>query len=356
MKKIIALVLAVVMIFALAACVSNSNTSTPSNTAAPAASDSPASAEPAAEAVTIKIATSMTETHPVVQALKEVKDYVEEQSGGSVVLDLYVAGVLGSNSEIAGQMISGEIDAVIAGACDNFASYNPLIYVEDLPFLFSDYETAHAAYDSEYGAALAELIDGIGCHTVSFWENGFRQVTNNVKAVTSPSDMAGLKMRAANATLFIKLFECLGCTVTMVDATELFSALQQGMVDGQENPLSMVLSNSYYETQKYCTLTNHIYLSCPVVFNEALWEGYGEDVQNLLTEAFEMGKERQREISREVNDNAVDALKGYGMEISEVADFNEWVEALSPVWDYFAEEYGAEGEALIEIASSAAKK
>ena len=85
----------------------------------------------------------------------------------------------------------------------------------------------------------------------------------------------------------------------MVDMTELFSAMQQGMVDGQENPLTTILTSSYYEVQKYCTLTNHIYLSCPVVFNEALWEGYGEDIQNLLTEAFAMGCENERELNRQ---------------------------------------------------------
>ena len=122
MKRVIALALAVAMIFALAACGSSSSTSTSSGTSTPVASDSSTSTEAVAEPITIKIATGMSETHPIVQALKEVKTYVEEQSGGSVILDLYVAGVLGSNSEIAGQMISGEIDAVIAGACDNFAS------------------------------------------------------------------------------------------------------------------------------------------------------------------------------------------------------------------------------------------
>lgn len=346
MKKILALILVLAMVFAMCAC-GNSQPAASSSDTAPAAEE-----ESGEEVTTIKLATGFASTHPVAIALEEVADYVEEESGGTVKLDVYVAGALGSNSEIAQQMISGEIDAVIAGACDNFASYNPLLYVEDLPFLFEDYDAAHAAYDGEYGQALAELIDGIGCHTVSFWENGFRQMTNNVRPVTSPEDMAGLKMRSANASIFIKIFECLGATVTMVDMTELFSAMQQGMVDGQENPLTTILTSSYYEVQKYCTLTNHIYLSCPVVFNESLWEGYGEDIQNLLTEAFTMGCENQRELNRQTDESAVEELTANGMQVDEVEDFEEWKNALAPVWDYFVSEYGADGEALIEIATA----
>ena len=331
MKKRISLLLVLIMVFALAC---------------------PAASAAKSDTITIKIATSMAQTHPVVVALEEVKEYLAEQSEGKIVLDIYPAGALGSNGEIAQQMITGEIDAVVSGACDNYASFNPLIYVEDLPFLFSDYETAYAAYDGEYGDALKGLIDALGCHTVSLWENGFRQITNDVRPVTKPSDMAGLKMRAANATLFIKLFECLDCTVTMVDVTELFSALQQKMVDGQENPLPNILSSSYYEVQKYCTLTNHIYLSCPVVFNAAIWDSYGEEVQALLTEAFDgLGKTTQRALSREMAESAVETLTEYGMQIDEVDDFQEWVDTLAPVWDYFREQYGAEGEALIELAT-----
>lgn len=354
MKKVFALILAMAMVLTLCACGATAPTATAAP-AAPADGSSPAADAAPAEVTTIKLATSFVDTHPIVIALKEVAKDIEEKSNGTVKLDIYSAGALGSNSEIAQQMIAGEIDAVIAGACDNFASYNPLLYVEDLPFLFSDYDTAHAAYDGEYGQALAEMIDAVGCHTVSFWENGFRQVTNNVRPVTSPSDMAGLKMRAANATLFIKIFECLNCTVTMVDMTELFSALQQGMVDGQENPLTTILTSSFYEVQKYCTLTNHIYLSCPVVFNQDLWDGYGEDVQAILTEAFTAGRDNQRAINRDVADSAINELKENGMQVDEVADFDEWVTALAPVWDYFKDEYGAEGKALIEIATSSTK-
>ena len=348
MKKAISLVLCLVMVFALAAC----GTQPAAPSAAPATGEPSAapSAAPAADPIVIKMAHSFADTHPVSITLKQVAEAVAAESNGAVTLDIYGAGVLGSNGEIAQQMIAGEIDAVISGACDNYASFNPLLYVEDLPFLFEDYDTAYAAYDGAYGEALASMIDELGCHTVSFWENGFRQVTNNVRPVTHPTDMAGLKMRAANATLFIKLFECLGCTVTMVDATELFSALQQGMVDGQENPLTMILSSSYYEAQKYCTLTNHIYLSTPVVFNDETWNSFPADVQELLTNAFAKGRDDQRAYSREMTSTAVEELEAKGMEVSEVADYNEWVTALAPVWDYFVEEYGAEGQALIDIA------
>jgi len=349
MKKVLAFLLALTMISALCAC---GQQAAPASSAAPAAADAPAASAADDEVITIKLANSFAATHPCNVALEEVQKYLDEQTGGKIIVDVYPAGALGSNVEIAQQMIAGEIDAVISGACDNYASFNPLTYVEDLPFLFKDYESAYAAYDGEYGAALKAIIDELGCHTVSMWENGFRQVTNNVRPVTSPADMSGLKMRSSNATLFVKFFECLDCSVTMLDMTELFSALQQGIVDGQENPLTNIQSSSYYEVQKYCTLTNHIYLSTPVVFNLDTWNSYSPETQALLTEAFDgVGKTFQRECSRRMADDAIAFLTEKGMQIDEVADYEEWVTALAPVWDYFKEEYGAEGEALIALAT-----
>ena len=346
-KYIVRILCSLLCLSLLAGCASKPPADAPSDSAS--LSNGSVSSD-GAEPLTIKLAHSFAPTHPVSVILEQVAQQVNEDSGGAVTLDVYGAGALGSNSEIAQQMISGEIDAVISGACDNYASFNPLIYVEDLPFLFSDYETAYAAYDGAYGDALKGLIDEQGCHTVCFWENGFRQVSNNVRPVISPSDMSGLKMRAANATLSIKFFECLDCTVTMIDQTELFSAMQQGMVDGQENPLTMILASSYYEVQKYCTLTNHIYLSCPVVFNADLWAGYPADVQELLTKAFTQGRDDQRAYSREMTSSAVEELREKGMQVDEVGNFNDWVDALSPVWDYYKAEYGADGEALIDLA------
>lgn len=302
------------------------------------------------DVITIKLAHNFAASHPVSTTLESVAAELDEQSGGTIKLDIYGAGALGSNGEITQQMIAGEIDAVVNGACDNYAAYNPLLYVEDLPFLYPDVETAYKAYDGAYGEALAKIIDDIGCHTVAFWENGSRQMTNNVRPVTTPSDMAGLKMRSANATLFIKFFECLDCTVTMVDMSELFSALQQGMVDGQENPLNIILSSSYYEVQKYCTLTNHIYLSAPVVFNADVWNSYPAEVQDMLTKAFEKGTADQRAASQEMDSTARAKLEEHGMQVDDVTDHEEWVAALAPVWDFFKSEYGADGETLINLA------
>ena len=263
------------------------------------------------DVITIKLAHNFAASHPVSTTLESVAAELDEQSGGTIKLDIYGAGALGSNGEITQQMIAGEIDAVVNGACDNYAAYNPLLYVEDLPFLYPDVETAYKAYDGAYGEALAKIIDDIGCHTVAFWENGSRQMTNNVRPVTTPSDMAGLKMRSANATLFIKFFECLDCTVTMVDMSELFSALQQGMVDGQENPA---------------------------------------EVQDMLTKAFEKGTADQRADSQEMDSTARAKLEEYGMQVDDVTDHEEWVTALAPVWDFFKSEYGADGETLINLA------
>ena len=113
------------------------------------------------DVITIKLAHNFAASHPVSTTLESVAAELDEQSGGTIKLDIYGAGALGSNGEITQQMIAGEIDAVVNGACDNYAAYNPLLYVEDLPFLYPDVETAYKAYDGAYGEALAKIIDDI---------------------------------------------------------------------------------------------------------------------------------------------------------------------------------------------------
>ena len=284
------------------------------------------------DVITIKLAHNFAASHPVSTTLESVAAELDEQSGGTIKLDIYGAGALGSNGEITQQMIAGEIDAVVNGACDNYAAYNPLLYVEDLPFLYPDVETAYKAYDGAYGEALAKIIDDIGCHTVAFWENGSRQMTNNVRPVTTPSDMAGLKMRSANATLFIKFFECLDCTVTMVDMSELFSALQQGMVDGQENPIASIASSKFYEVQKYMCLDGHTYGAESILINLDYYNNLPAEIQTAIDEAAAYAGEQQRAAVSANEAAQLQQIKDAGVIVCEDPDITSFQEATAELY------------------------
>ena len=347
--RILAVLMTLTLLFGLSACGADK----PSAPAAAGSAAAPAGGgSPSEEQIVLKIGHGFAATHPVSTELENLAGRVAEASGGKVKIELYGAGVLGSNDQLVQQVISGSLNAMIAGAVDNFTSYNQLADVEDLPFLFGSEAEAQKALDGAYGDMLrTEVIDPIGVHTVCFWENGLRHITNNKKPLYSPADFKGIKFRSAVAPMFIKMFETLGASAVPIAMNELFTALQQGTVDGQENPLTNIESMSLFEVQKYVTLTGHVYVSSPVVFNAAVWDAYPEDVKALLTKEFEAGRDNERKLSAEMTASAQKNLEEKGMAFNELNDHEEFVNALKPVWDYYVEQNGEAGQKLISAAT-----
>jgi len=300
----------------------------------------------------LKVAHIFAPTHPAQKGLELFKKLVEEKTSGVVRVDTYHSGVLGGDTEELQQVIAGTLDAAVIMGISIWTGMNPKAAVEELPFLFRDYEMAHNALDGAFGEKLAsDVLEPVGIKVLSYWENGFRHFTNNVRPIIVPEDMKGIKFRSAESPIRIEMFKTLGASAVPIAFPELFTALQQGVVDGQENPLAVIESSRFYEVQKYLSLSGHIYNAGVFIVNPKTWERYPDDVKEIIQAAAHEAKDYERKLNGESDTMLVEKLKELGMQINEV-DKEAFTAAVQPVWQGFMQKNGSE---LVDLAIAAGK-
>ena len=301
----------------------------------------------AAAAEQIQAATEVGAGGDLAILLAEFEAAVEERSD-EVEVDVLTGGSLGTQRQLQEQLQLGTIE-VIATASD-IVELAGEFSIFDLPFLFGSTEHAHRAMDGELGALLTEtLIEERGIRVLAFAELGFRHITNNVRPIETPSDLEGLKLRTPSNELRIEAFRMLGAAPTPIPYSELYSALQQGVVDGQENPVGTIEEKSLYEVQDYLSLTNHVYTPAYILVNEDWWQGLSEERRELFSEAAKSAADAQRSMIAADTDEIIAKAKAEGVEVNE-ADTAAFAEATKPVWQSFRDEHG---DALIEAVESA---
>lgn len=311
---------------------------------------SPQTAE-AAKSKIFKVSHNQQPTHPVHQALIQFKGNVEKRSNGSLTVDLYPSGTLADDVTGLDQVALGTIQgAVIMFAPGTLigGKTDGLRYIEDLPFLFPDSATARKAYDGPLGEAFTKMAANHGIQVLCYWENGFRHMTNNKRPIFKPEDMSGIKFRISPSEIRQLTFNALKANAIPMAFTELFTGLQQGTVDGQENPLSIIVTSKFYEVQKYLSLSRHIYSAATFIVNPAFFEGLSKDEQLIVEEESLTSQKLMRKLNDEFEATAIKELKERGMEVNEV-DVEAFRQAVKPVWNTFIERYGKE---LIDLALS----
>ncbi len=344
MKKVISLVLCFVMLLSLAAC--GGKTSAPA-ASAPAAStpaaSTPAASTPApAEKIVFKISHQNAITHPTQKGLEAFKTLLEEKSGGTMSCDIYDSAVLGNDDSNLQQVIANSLDAAMIMGSDIWQGYDKRAMVENLPFAFSTYDEARGAWDGAFGDYMKEnVMDPCGGHVVDFWENGFRHFTNNVRPLYVPEDCKGIKFRTANNPLRLMMFEGFGSSAIVLAFSELYTAMQQGTVDGEENPLSNIVSSSFYEVQKYLSLSNHIYSTSVFVFSDKCWNSLTPEQQQIVFECAEEAKQVTRDMTQNLDADYLKVCTDNGMEVNDI-DVEAFRNASVPVWDYYVSEFGNE--------------
>lgn len=300
--------------------------------------------------ITIKISHVFAQEHPIQKGLEMFRDLMKKETNGRVTVDLYPAGVLGGEIECVEQCVAGQIDANMCSGLSPLSGFNSLALVEELPFFFPNEEKAHAAYDGEYGKMLKEkLIEPIGLVHINFWENGFRHFTNNIRPIVKPADLQGIKFRISVSRIRLEMFQLLNAPAISMQFNELFTALQQGTVDGQENPLSNIEASKFYEVQKYLSLCSYIYNSSFLVFNPGIWASYPEDIKAAIVKCAGAARDYERKLNYEFCQGSVDRLKGYGMQVNGV-DLDAFKTAVMPVWDSFLEREGDLAKELVRLA------
>ena len=233
-----------------------------------------------------KYGTALPDGHPMAIRSREAAAKIKEESGGRLDITFYPSSVLGQDTAMMSQAIAGALE-IYGMSMDILAQKNPPAAIFGVGFAFPDYDTAWKAMDGELGGYCRGLAEkaGLYCMDKAF-DHGFREITMKSKPINGPDDLKGVKIRLPVAPLFISLFQHLGASPTPINFGEVYSALQTGLVDGQENPLILIDTAKLYEVQKYCSMTNHIWVGLHISFNPAAWKRLPPDLQELTHKRF----------------------------------------------------------------------
>jgi len=337
----------VAIVLILAACGSNSSggsgsggTGTGSNSGASTPGSSGGAQNTSGQKITIRFGHGSAESNARHQAALKFKQMVEERTNGQIVVEIFPNEQLGSEATML-QSVQSNIIEMTAGGSGIFASYNPQISILDLPYAFESFEQAWKVLDGDFGKKLVEPLIDQKIRVLAYWENGFRQITNNKGPIEKPEDLKGMKIRVPTIPYYVKTFEALGANPTPIAFGELFQALEQRIVDGQENPLTNIYNSKFYEVQKYLSKTNHLYGPLPLAISEDFWQTLSQEHQQIIQEAALEAAQFHRQAIVEDDKRLREELEKEGM-ISNDVDIEPFKEATKSVWEEAEKEFGKE--------------
>ena len=251
------------------------------------------------------------------RAAKVFTDEVAKASGNKMKVRAIGAAALGSDVQMQQALIGGAQEMMV-GSTATLVGITKEMAIWDTPFLFNNAKEADAVLDGPVGQKVMDKLQEKGLVGLVYWENGFRNLTNNKRAVTKLEDMDGIKLRVMQNTVFIDSFKTLGANAVPLPFSELFTALETKTVDGQENPYNTILSSKFYEVQKYLTVTNHVYSPWIVTVSKKYWDGLSKDEQKVLMDAAKKSRDFERKDTREEAAKALADLKAKGMQVNEL--------------------------------------
>lgn len=307
-----------------------------------------------ASATDLKLAwlTADSDTDPYAIAAHAFKDSLESKLSGDVTVSLFPNRQLGDDKEILEGLRFGTIDmGIITNAV--VANLDPSFQLLDLPFLFSDSAQAHRVLDGQVGVQLANNLEDKGIYSLGIAEGGFRNMINNVRPVYSPADVQGVKYRTMQSPVFIEMFSSLGGNPVPMAWGEVFTAMQQGTIDGLEIPSAVVKSNNYADVTGYLSQTRHTYSAIHLLMSKRKFDQLPEEVQNAIIEAGEEAVITQREAVGIIEQQVLSDLEAAGMEINEINNPAEFRNLVAPVYAEFEGTIGTEllNTALQEVSN-----
>lgn len=266
------------------------------------------------------------------RAVKLFAQEVEKASGGKMRVRAVGAAALGSDVQMQQALIGGAQEMMV-GSTATLVGITKEMAIWDTPFLFNNPQEADAVLDGPVGQKVMDKLQEKGLVGLVYWENGFRNLTNNKHAVAKLEDLDGIKLRVMQNNVFIDSFKTLGANAVPLPFSELFSALETKTVDGQENPYNTILSSKFYEVQKYLTVTNHVYSPWIVTVSKKYWDQLSAAERKVLADAAKASRDFERKDTRAEADKALAELKGKGMQINQLspAEANRMREKLTTV-------------------------
>ncbi len=297
------------------------------------------STAPAGAQTTFKMNIAIAQNSHYGVAVDTFAREVETRTHGRYKIQTFYSGALGAERESVEGVQLGTLDLTLTstGPLPNFV---PEIAILDIPFLFRDYAHARAVLDGPIGQEMLQKFPPKGMVGLAWAENGFRQMTNNKRPINTPEDLKGLKMRTMENPIHIEAYRQLGIQPTPMAFTEVYTALQQGTVDGQENPLSVITSAKLDQVQKNLSITGHVYSPAIILMNKAQWEKLApSDREAFLAAAREAVKVNRARVDADER-KAIAELRAKGMVVVENVDRSKFQAALAPVYVDFGKRFG----------------
>lgn len=286
--------------------------------------------------------------HPTHFGLVKLAELVEERTDGAVVIEVYPDRQLGEEREMVEGLQLGTVDMVVTST-GPVGSFVPEFTVIDLPFLFESSEHAYRVFDGEIGQELLAGFEPAGIVGLAIWENGWRHLTTNIP-VESPADLQGMKLRTMQNPVHMAAFENFGASPIPMAWGEVFTSLSQGVIDAQENPITIIYTNNLWEVQKNVTMTGHVYGPHVALFSKVVWDGLPEEAREAIIASMPEATAYQRETSARLEAEQIELLKENGMQVSEI-DLTPFREAAGAVYAQFEADFDP---ALIERIRAAA--
>jgi tripartite ATP-independent transporter DctP family solute receptor len=293
----------------------------------------------AAEAVTLKLAHVVNEQDAFHVCALKFKEIVEERTDGEVKVTVFPNAKLGDERTLLENMKMGVVDAgvITSGPIINFI---PEFGVFDLPFLFRSPEHAYAVLDGPIGKSLLAKMEEQGWKGLAYGERGFRNLTNSKHSVAEPADLEGLKIRLMENPVYVDTFKALGANAVPMAWTETLTALQQKTIDGQENPLNVIVSFKLYESQDFLSMTRHAYAPNVIMMSKKSWDKLSADQQAIVQEAAQKAAEANRTYDNDKAAEWLAFLKEQGMDVVEEPDLAAFREAVQPIYDKYGADFG----------------
>ena len=283
--------------------------------------------------------TSVPDNHPYALGMDKIGELVSEKTSGAVTLDVFNNSQLGSERDLIEGLQLGSVQMTCVSTAP-LSGFTDMFLVFDLPFLFENSEEARAVLDSEVGMEILTSVEEQGLIGLAWFENGFRNVTNSKLPIEKPEDLQGIKIRTMENPMHMACFEIMGADPTPMAMGEVFTALQQGTIDAQENPVPIIETNKFDEVQTYLSMTGHLFSPAPVFIGKAYFDALPAEYQTAVQEAADEAVPYQREQIDLQNESGLEALQERGMQVN-YPDKAAFQEATAPIYEqYIKDEAG----------------
>ncbi len=297
----------------------------------------------------ITAATTHGETHSFNQALDIFGDELKKLTNGRIVLRIYHSSQLGGEKELQEMLTPGSLDMTVSGVVN---TYEPLFALFEMPYLYRDRNHVLEVFSSGIIKEVAGSLEKNGIHLAGIYENGFRNITNSVRPVEHPADLQGMLIRTPENPAQIETIISFGAIPTPMSFSELYNALIQGVVDGQENPLQNIWYGRLYESQKYLAMTRHIYNAAYILVSRKTWENISPEDQAIFTKCIDRSTQWQLRHMQNLDRELEEKIRDYGVEIT-YPDRQEFAEVSKTAYTALYHKFGAEAKEIVRKIRSA---